>query len=50
MSDSEKLNTLRKTMRKLSGQLPKSDASYQRKIGEYESEIDVLQAQVKALE
>jgi len=50
MSDSENLNTLRKTMRKLSGQLPKTDASYQRKISQYESEIEALQAQVKSLE
>src|SRR3972149_6707324 len=50
MSDSDKLNTLRKTMRKLSGQLPKTEASYQRKIGEYESEIEGLQGQVKSLE
>ncbi len=50
MSDSEKLNTLRKTMRKLSGQLPKTDASYQRKLSQYESEIEGLQGQVKALE
>jgi proteasome-associated ATPase len=50
MSDSEKLNTLRKTMRKLSGQLPKTDASYQRKLSEYESELEALQNQVKSLE
>ena len=51
MSDSEtKLNSLRKTMRKLSGQLPKSDAGSQRKIEQYEMDIDSLQAQVKALE
>jgi proteasome-associated ATPase len=51
MSDSEtKLNSLRKTMRKLSGQLPKSDSNYQRKIEQYEMDIESLQAQVKALE
>ncbi|MBI2561232.1 MAG: proteasome ATPase, partial [candidate division NC10 bacterium] len=51
MSDSEtKLNSLRKTMRKLSGQLPKTDASYQRKIDQYEMDRESLQAQVKALE
>jgi proteasome-associated ATPase len=51
MSDSEtKLNSLRKTMRKLSGQLPKSDAGSQRKIEQYEMDIESLQAQVKALE
>ena len=51
MSDSEtKLNSLRKTMRKLSGQLPKSDAAYQRRIDQYEMDIENLQAQVKALE
>ncbi len=51
MSESEtKLNSLRKTMRKLSGQLPKSDATYQRKIDQYEMDIESLQAQVKALE
>jgi proteasome-associated ATPase len=51
MSDSEtKLNSLRKTMRKLSGQLPKSDSNYQRKIEQYEVDMESLQAQVKALE
>lgn len=51
MSDSEtKLNSLQKTMRKLSGQLPKTDASYQRKIDQYEMDMESLQAQVKALE
>jgi len=51
MSDSEtKLNSLRKTMRKLSGQLPKNDAAHQRKIDQYEMDIEGLQAQVKALE
>jgi proteasome-associated ATPase len=51
MADSEtKLNSLRKTMRKLSGQLPKSDAAHQRQIDQYETDIEGLQAQVKALE
>ena len=51
MGDSEtKLNSLRKTMRKLSGQLPKGDALSQRQIDQYETDIDGLQAQVKALE
>lgn len=54
MSDLEKessqLNALRKTMRKLSGQLPKSEASSQRKIIQYETDIEALQAQVKGLE
>jgi len=51
MGDSEtKLNSLRKTMRKLSGQLPRSDAAYQRQIEQYETDIEGLQAQVKALE
>src|SRR5574337_798591 len=54
MSDSEKgsakLSSLRKTMRKLSEQIPKSDTSYQRKLSQYETEIEALQAQVKSLE
>ncbi len=51
MSESDtKLNSLRKTMRKISGQLPKTDAGYQRKIDQYEMDIENLQAQVKALE
>jgi proteasome-associated ATPase len=51
MSESDtKLNSLRKTMRKISGQLPKTDAAYQRKIDQYEMDIENLQAQVKALE
>lgn len=54
MSDSEKatgkLNSLRRTMKRLSGQLPKTEASYQRKILQYEEEIEALQAQVKGLE
>ncbi len=51
MSESDtKLNSIRKTMRKISGQLPKTDAAYQRKIDQYEMDIETLQAQVKALE
>ncbi len=54
MSDSDKastkLSSLRKTMRKLSEQIPKSDTSYQRKLSQYEGEIEALQAQVKSLE
>ena len=51
MGDSEtKLNALRKTMRKLSGQLPKDDDPYEKTIGHYEMDIEGLQAQVKALE
>jgi len=53
MSDSEKigkLNSLRRTMKRLSGQLPKTEASYQRKLSQYEEEIEILQGQVKALE
>jgi len=51
MSDSEsRLNALRKTMRKFSGQLPKSEDAYERKIGQYEMDVEGLQAQVKALE
>jgi len=45
-----RLNALRKTMRKLSGQPPKDDEPYEKKIGHYEMDIDGLQAQVKALE
>jgi proteasome-associated ATPase len=47
---STKLSSLRKTMRKLSEQIPKSETSYQRKISQYEGEIEVLQEQVRALE
>ncbi len=51
MGDSEtKLNSLRKTMQKLSGQLPKSDTAYQKQMDQYEMDIEGLQAQVKALE
>ncbi|MFN3476397.1 MAG: proteasome ATPase [Candidatus Methylomirabilales bacterium] len=54
MSDLEKttgkLNSLRRTMKRLSGQLPKTEASYHRKILQYEEEIEALQAQVKGLE
>lgn len=51
MSDPEtKLNSLRKTMRKLSGQLPKTEAGYQKKIDQYELDIESLQAHVQALE
>ena len=51
MGDSEtRLNALRKTMRKLSGQLPKDDDPYEKTIGHYEMDIEGLQAQVKALE
>jgi proteasome-associated ATPase len=51
MGESEtKLNSLRKTMRKLSGQLPKGDALSQRQIDQYETDVEGLQAQVKALE
>jgi proteasome-associated ATPase len=47
---SEKLSSLRKTMRRLSGGIPKTDATYQRKIAQYEGDIEGLQGQVKALE
>lgn len=54
MNDPEKgsarLSSLRKTMRKLSEQLPGSDTTYHRKLSQYEDEIEVLQAQVKTLE
>jgi proteasome-associated ATPase len=54
MSDAEKISTklssLRKTMRKLSEQIPKSETSYQRRLSQYESEIETLQEQVKSLE
>ncbi len=54
MSDSEKgstkLSSLRKTMQKLSEQIPKSETSYQRKLSQYEEEIEALQSQVKSLE
>jgi proteasome-associated ATPase len=50
MSESEKLNSLRKTVRKLSGQYPTTEAAAQKVILQYETDIENLQAQVKALE
>lgn len=54
MNDPEKsparLSSLRKTMRKLSEQLPGSEATFHRKLSRYEDEIESLQAQVKTLE
>ena len=51
MSENDaKMNPLRKTMRRLSGQLGKSEAEAHRTIEQYEMDIDSLQAQVKALE
>ena len=51
MSEPEnKLNSLRKTMRKFSGQLPHTEAESPRTITQYETDIENLQAQVKALE
>ena len=54
MSDAEKISTklssLRKTMRRLSEQIPKSETSYQRKLSQYEGEIEALKEQVKSLE
>ena len=51
MSESEpKLNSLRKTMRKISGQFPATEAAAQKAIAQYELDIENLQAQVKALE
>jgi proteasome-associated ATPase len=51
MSESEtKLNSLRKTMRKISGQFPTTEAAAQKVILQYELDIENLQAQVKALE
>jgi len=51
MSEPEtKLNSLRKTMRKISGQFPSSEAAAQKVILQYELDIENLQAQVKALE
>ncbi|MBI5166833.1 MAG: proteasome ATPase [candidate division NC10 bacterium] len=47
---SERLSSLRKTMRRLSGQLPKGDSSHNKGLSEYESEIEELQTQVKILE
>jgi proteasome-associated ATPase len=50
MSEPEgKINSLRKTMRKLSGQLPTDEASV-RSASQYEADIENLQAQVRALE
>src|SRR5512139_552684 len=51
MSESDnKMNSLRKTMRKFSGQLPGSEAESPRTVSQYETDIENLQAQVKALE
>ena len=45
-----RLSSLRRTVRRLSGQLPRGEAVSVKKMGEYEAEIEALQAQVKALE
>jgi len=45
-----KMNSLRKTMRRLSGQDPRSEAESPQPGGQYETDTDNLQAQVKALE
>jgi proteasome-associated ATPase len=51
MSESDnKLNSLRKTMRKFSGQLPRTEGESPRTIAQYETEIENLQAQIKAVE
>jgi proteasome-associated ATPase len=51
MSEADnKLNSLRKTMRKLSGQGARSDIESPRTIHQYEADIENLQAHVKALE
>src|SRR5512136_624593 len=51
MSEPEnKLNSLRKTMRKFSGQLPRTEAESPQTISQYETDIANLQAQVQALE
>ena len=51
MSESDnKLNSLRKTVRKFSGQLPRGDGEAPPTISQYETGIENLQAQVKALE
>jgi uncharacterized protein involved in exopolysaccharide biosynthesis len=51
MSESDtKMNSLRKTMRKLSGQGPHPDTEAPQTIGQYETDIANLRAQVQALE
>ena len=45
-----KMNSLRKTVRRLSGQEPRSEAGSPQPSGQYETDNDNLQAQVKALE
>jgi len=51
MSESDnKMNSLRKTMRKFSGQLPRAEGEGTRTVTQYETDIENLQAQVKALE
>lgn len=47
---SERLSSFRKTVRRLSGQFSKGEASFLKRITECETEIEELQAQVKALE
>lgn len=48
--DSAKLSSLRKTMQKLSEQLPGSEITYHRKLSRYKDEIEAFQAQMKMLE
>jgi proteasome-associated ATPase len=51
MSESEgKINSLRKTMRKLSGQVPGGEEPSARTVSQYEADIEGLQAQVRSLE
>lgn len=50
MGESDKLNSLQNTMRKLSEKIPRTEASYKKKIGEYETVIEALQKQIKTLE
>ncbi len=47
---SERLSSFRKTVRRLSGQFSKGEASFLKRITECETEIEELQTQVKALE
>lgn len=47
---SEKLNSLHSTMKKLSERFPRSEASYKKRLGEYEAVVEALQRQLKSLE
>ena len=47
---SERLSSLQTTMKKLSERIPRTEASYKKRLSEYEVVIEALQKQVKGLE